>query len=134
VTGNRPWLRLICYCMAAVLAISLAIATLFAGASLAFGLGQDQADPQDSASQKTVSGVITDSRCGAKHTSDSGKSSAECTRGCVRHGAEYVVVNGDTAYVLQGNRTVLDSFAGQRVQVNGTVNGETLKVISVRAQ
>lgn len=130
---NRSWLALLAYCLIVGLAASLAFATLFAGATLAFGFAQSS---QSSASPvapapKVFSGVITDSFCGARHATNTGKDPAECTRACVRRGAKYVLVNGDTTYVLAGNRAVLDKFAGQRVEVKGTLVGETLTARSI---
>jgi hypothetical protein len=132
---NRTWVHLLSYCVALVLAGSLFIAALVASVSLAFGMGGDPASaPQDSTSPITVSGLISDSHCGAKHATQSGNVPAQCSRVCVRSGAKYVVVNGDATYVLLGSETTFDAFAGQRAQVNGTLNGDTLKVTSIRAQ
>jgi len=129
---NLIWSRSRSYCLFAVTATWLGLAVLFAGASLAFGSGQDPAFPsQESLSPQVISGVITDSRCGAKHDSGSGKNSAECTRACVRHGAKYILLNGGTAYVLLGDRAKLDKFAGQRVRISGVLAGDTLRVHSV---
>jgi hypothetical protein len=132
---NRPWLHLLSYCAGFVLAGSLAVAFLLAGVSLAFGHGRDPvAGPQASPTAVTVSGLISDSHCGAKHASEPGSLPAQCARLCVRRGARYVVVNGDVTYVLIGNVTTFDAFAGQRAQVDGTVDGYTLKVTAIRAQ
>lgn len=131
---DKSWVRLLSYCLAMVLAGSLAIAVLFAGASLAFGFGQDSASPQpDSAGLITVSGVISDSRCGPKHTTKTGNTPTACTRVCTRRGAQYVVVSGDTTYLLIGSQSTFDAFAGQRTQVSGRLAGNTLKVTSVHA-
>jgi len=132
---NGAWLHLLSYCVALVLAGSLFVAFLVASVSLAFGSSRDPARvPQGSTSPITVSGVISDSHCGAKHATESGNVPAQCARVCVRRGAKYVVVDGDTTYILVGSETTFDAFAGQRVQVNGTLNGDTLKVTSIQAQ
>jgi hypothetical protein len=137
-TKNRSWVKLLAYCFISALVISLAFATLFAGASLAFGLDQSSESSGTRGSApapaKTFSGVITDSFCGARHAMNTRKDPAECTRACVRRGAHYVLVNGDTTYVLVGKRAVLDKFAGQRVQVKGTLAGDTLKASLVAAE
>jgi hypothetical protein len=132
---DRAWIRLLSYCVAVAIVGSLAIALLFAGATLAFGFGRAPASPpQDSPSATTVSGVISDSRCGPRHSTDAHKSPAECARLCSRRGAQYVVVNGHTTYLLTGSRVSFDAFAGQRTQLSGTLEGNTLKVASIRAQ
>jgi hypothetical protein len=132
---NMTWLRLVSYCAAWVLAGSLVMAALLASASLAFGFNPGQAgDPPNLSSSVAVSGVISDSHCGAKHAANLGKNSAECVRLCKRRGAKYVMVNGTTTYTLVGNQSKFEAFAGQRAQVNGTLNGETLNVTSIQAQ
>jgi hypothetical protein len=132
---NVTWLRLVSYCAAWVLAGSLMVAALLASASLAFGFSfAPAADTQDPSSAIAVAGVISDSHCGAKHTINSGQSSAECVRSCKRRGAKYVMVNGNTTYTLAGNQSKFEAFAGQRAQVNGTLHGETLNVTSIQAQ
>jgi hypothetical protein len=136
-TGMREeaWLHLLSYCVALVLAGSLFIAALVASASLAFGFSSDPAsESQSSSPPVTVSGVISDSHCGAKHATESGNVPAQCARVCTRRGANYVVLDGDTTYILVGSQVTFDAFAGQRAQVTGTLEGNTLKVASIRAQ
>jgi hypothetical protein len=82
-------------------------------------------------SSKTFSGMITDSRCGARHSMKSGKSSAECVRSCVRKGAHYVLVDGEENHLLDGDNRRFEELAGERVQVAGTLEGNTIKVKSV---
>jgi hypothetical protein len=131
---THSWLALLAYCLITGLAVSLAFATLFAGATLAFGLGQSSLSSGNTApAVKIFSGVITDSFCGARHATTS-KDPAECTRACVRRGAKYVLVNGDTTYMLAGNRAVLDKLAGQRVEVKGTLRADTLEASSITAE
>ncbi len=131
---DKAWVRLLSYCVVLVLAGSLAVAMLLAGATLAFGFGHASATASQDSPLITVSGVISDSRCGPRHATDAHKSPAECARLCSRRGAQYVVVNGDTTYLLTGSRTSFDAFAGQRTELSGTLEGNTLKVASIRAQ
>jgi len=83
------------------------------------------------ASDKTFAGLITDSHCGARHSMKSGKSSAECARSCVRNGAHYVLVDGEKNHSLDGGTTRLEELAGERVEVVGMLEGDTIKVKSV---
>ena len=78
-------------------------------------------------------GMITDSHCGARHKRNSGMSPAECIRACVRRGASYVLVDGDTSYILIGNDTELQHFAGERATVWGTRQEDTIFVNSAAA-
>ena len=132
---QRSWFGLLSYCLVAVVGVSMTLATLMAGATFALGFAQDSPSrSEESSAASTFSGIITDSRCKAKHLSSSGKTSAECTRFCVRHGAKYLLLNGDDAYVLQGDRTKLDALAGRRVQVEGVLHGSMLKIHSIKPE
>ena len=88
-------------------------------------------DDNGSTSSTTFAGMITDSRCGARHPMNSGKSSAECVRSCVRNGARYVLVDGERIYALDGNPARLEQLASERVNVVGMLEGDTIKVQAV---
>jgi hypothetical protein len=79
----------------------------------------------------TVSGVVSDVMCGAKHVMKD-KSAAECTRECVSKGSKFALVSGDNLYTLEGHEAELDKFAGQRVTVSGTQSGDTITVTAVK--
>lgn len=96
-----------------------AIATLTLGAASLFAQ-----------SAQTLTGTVSDSMCGAKHMMPNA-SAAECTRGCVKHGADYALVSGSKVYTLKGNKAQLDKYAGQNVTVKGTVSGTTVTVSSI---
>ena len=78
----------------------------------------------------TLTGVISDSMCGAQHMAKD-KSAAESTRECVKQGSDYALVVGNKVYILKGNTAALDKYAGQRVTVKGTVSGNTVNAESV---
>lgn len=79
---------------------------------------------------KTLSGVVSDSMCGAKHMAKD-KSAAECTRECVKQGTKYALVVGKKVYTLEGHEAELDKVAGMKATVRGKVSGETVAVDSV---
>jgi hypothetical protein len=79
----------------------------------------------------TISGVVSDAMCGAKHMMTD-KSAAECTRACVSKGSKFALVSGDKLYTLEGHEAELDKYAGQRVTVSGTLKGETITVNAVK--
>ncbi len=84
------------------------------------------------AKSSTLTGVIGDSMCGAKHMG--GESPAECTRACVKQGSAYALVVGDKVYKLKGgDAAALDKLAGEKATVTGTVDGDTIEVSSVAA-
>ena len=95
---------------------------------------QSAAQPVDdngAASGQTFAGMITDSRCGARHRMNSDKSSSECARSCVRHGAHYVLVDGEKVYALEDDPAQLEKLAGERANVVGLLKGDTIKVEAV---
>ncbi len=85
--------------------------------------------------KQTLSGVVSDSMCGAKHMMEG--SPAECTRACVGKGSKYALVVGDKVYTLdttdQKTLDQLNKLAGAKAKVTGTVNGDTVAVSSVTA-
>jgi len=132
---NRSVLALLAYCLTTTLGAALALAVLVAGATFAVGpsLEASTSNSNNISTAQAFSGMITDSHCGAKHFQGSGKSSAECTRACVRNGAKYMLVDGDAAYLLAGDPAGFDAFAGQRARVTGTLDGDVLTVTAATA-
>jgi hypothetical protein len=83
---------------------------------------------------QTLTGVIGDAVCGRKHAMG-GKSDADCTRECVRRGSQYILIAGERIHILKGAPgDKLDRWAGARVVVSGTVQGDTILVTSVTAE
>jgi hypothetical protein len=79
---------------------------------------------------KTLTGVVSDSMCGAKHMAKD-KSAADCTRECVKAGSNYALVAGGKVYPLKGDKAELDKYAGQRATVKGTLDGNNINVQSI---
>jgi hypothetical protein len=76
---------------------------------------------------QTFTGTISDSMCArADHSKmKMGSNDAECTNACVEsHGAAYVLYDGKASYTLKGKQP-LQKFAGQKVQVVGTLDAKT---------
>lgn len=108
------------------------ILTLFLVSST-FGFGQSAQSPTPSATaSKTLTGVVSDSMCGAKHMAKD-KTAAQCTRECVKTGMDYALVVGKKVYVLKGDKTEIDKLAGKRATVKGSVSGNTVTVESIAA-
>ena len=134
------WLRLLTYCLSRALAISLVITVVLVGGALAFAHGQTVKVPRRSSirpsglAYQPISGVITDSECGARHNKDAKMSATECARFCARNGSKYVLVDGEKRYTLTGNTEELSKFAGQRVTISGSRNGDTIQVSSAFVQ
>ena len=53
-----------------------------------------------------------------------GTDSASCAKACVRRGGEWVLRSGDDVYRLK-NQAGMEDFAGERVQITGTLDTKT---------
>lgn len=111
-------------------AIALLFSALFAAAQMQMPNEKPGDAKSQSAGHKTLTGVISDSMCGASHMAKD-KTPAECTRMCVKDGQKYALVAGSKVYTLEGHESELDKFAGEKATVKGTVNGKTMTVDSV---
>ena len=87
------------------------------------------------AADKTMTGKVSDSMCGAKH--QRAGDDASCTRACVKQGSKYALVVGDKVYTLEtSDKAALDKLndlAGAAAKVTGDVKGDTIAVKSVAA-
>lgn len=81
--------------------------------------------------KRILSGIVSDSVCGKGHTIN-GHGDRECTRICVKLGANYALVDSKSLFILKGHESELDEYAGEKVIVAGAVNGSTVRVESVR--
>ena len=81
------------------------------------------------AADGTLTGYITDSKCGAKAAHDGSRA---CTISCVKAGAKYVFVKDadKKVYAVDAQDKVAE-HAGHHVTVKGTVEGGTLKLESI---
>jgi hypothetical protein len=93
-------------------------------------LGATAMQGQSTGSQKTLTGVVSDSMCGVNHMAKN-MNSADCLRMCVKKGTKYALVVDKKVYTLEGHEAELDKYAAQKVTLQGTVNGETMNVASV---
>jgi len=91
-----------------------------------------------SAADKTLTGKISDSMCGASHAgmAHGGKKSSDrdCTEACVKDGSKYVVVSQGKVYEVQNQDFAgLKEHAGHNVKVTGEVgaDGKTIKVSNI---
>ena len=125
----RPWISTI----ALVGAIGCALALLTAvTAAAALGVPEIlQSGPSPAIPSQTYEGVITDTHCGAKHSAAIGATATDCTIRCVRAGEQFVLVDSETIYLLDGDLGALKRVAGQRVRIVGTLNGKTISVTAV---
>jgi len=144
MTANRFWVGIVVLCSIVAFATALAIATV---GTAVFASGETpnslpvtersaapaQVAEQSAGQTQAYEGVITDSRCGAKHQSSIGKTASDCTRACVHAGSQFALVDGDKSFLLDGEPAQLKKAAGTRVTITGMLRGTTITVSSVAA-
>ena len=79
------------------------------------------------AGSKTVTGVVSDSHCGAKHST---AGNADCIEHCVSGGATYILVSNGKVYQLDA-QDKFKGLGGKEVTVTGKVKGDSIAVKSV---
>jgi hypothetical protein len=108
----------------------LALSTMLAAAQMQMPASDKPS--QSSAASKTLTGIVSDSMCGAQHMAKD-KTAAECTRECVTKGSKYALVVGEKVYTLEGQEAELDKLAGMQAKVKGKVSGDTIAVQSAES-
>ena len=81
-----------------------------------------------------MTGFISDSGCGAKHTGANGKADTACVRTCIKSkGASPVFVSEGKVYKFdEASMAKAKKLAGDKVQVTGTVEGDTVTATSIK--
>lgn len=80
---------------------------------------------------ETVTGVVSDSMCGVKHSKASAAAAA-CVKKCASGGSKLVVVSKGKVYSTD-NQDKLEGHEGEAVTVTGTVTGDSIAIDSVEA-
>jgi len=88
------------------------------------------------AATMTMTGMISDSMCGASHAKMTAghpdMNDKACTLACVKAGAKYVFVSAGKVYqIANQNQGDLAKEAGGTVSLTGDVSGETITVSKV---
>ena len=132
---QRVWIEILFLSTAVACVVALFILPLGAAAGANSGArvaGNDAPRQENpSATERTYEGVVSCSRCGARHSAALGQTAADCVRTCVRDGANFVLVDSDTTYRLDGDISVLARLAGQRARIVGELDGKTLRIASI---
>ena len=86
-----------------------------------------------SALAETLSGTISDANCGAKHAAAAASDTA-CVKSCIKRGAAPVFVSDGKVYqIAADSREKVAPLAGQKVTVNGKIEGDTVTIESAEA-
>jgi hypothetical protein len=129
---HRFWIEIVIVVTVLACALALLIATLgVAGGVAIAALGQQKAPVTD---LQSYEGMVTCSRCGARHSAAIGKNASDCARICIHTGAQFSLVDGDKTYLLDGDPTDLKRVAGRRARIAGAISGKTIKVASVSTE
>jgi len=148
IKAHRVWIEIVLIGAAIACALALLIATLGAAAGAAVdGLAVQEkpvpagqapatagAHEEPAATEHAYVGMVTCSRCKAKHSPAMGQTADVCVRVCVHGGAHFALVNAESLYLLEGDMGALKKVAGQRVRVIGNLKGNTIRVESVMTQ
>ena len=141
---HRVWVEIVIVGTMIACALAILIATLGAAAGAAAGATEPQqsqtpqprpiqAPAAPAVAEQSYEGMLTCSRCGARHSAALGRTAADCVRICVHGGATFSLIDGDKTYVLDGDLNALKKVAGQRVHIVGAMNDSTIRVSSVKA-
>jgi hypothetical protein len=120
-----------CALLIAMLAAGTAAFTSPASAETTQNASSEPASAPATANLQTFEGMVTCSRCGAKHSAALGRTAADCTVACQRVGGSFALIDGDNTYTLQGDLNALKRSAGQRARVTGDLHGNTIAVASI---
>jgi hypothetical protein len=78
-----------------------------------------------------MTGVISDAHCGAAHSSESA-AAEKCVKKCLGGGSDPVLVsNGKVMKFDADSKDKVKSFAGQDVKIDGSMDGDLIKVSSI---
>jgi uncharacterized low-complexity protein len=125
------WFETIALASAIAFVLALGIAALGAIAGTAVAAPVPSQQNTEAGPQKSYDGMITDTRCGAKHSTSIGKTAGDCTLVCIHGGEQFALVDGETVYSLEGETLQLKRVAGQRVRIIGALKGSKLSVFSI---
>jgi hypothetical protein len=95
------------------------------------------AAPATAAGTKTFVGYITDTSCGLDHgpmqeMASMGKDDRTCTLKCVEKGDEFALADRAAKKVYKlSDQEKPRQFAGTKVKVKGTLEGDTIQVASI---
>lgn len=89
---------------------------------------RQQAEPPQ---KQVFEGMLSCSRCDAKHSATIGKNAADCVRICAHLGASFTLVEADKVYQLEGDANLMKRLAARRVRISGMLEGSTIHASSV---
>jgi len=137
IKPHRLWIEILLLATAVACVLALLIASLGAAAGAAAteeSTAQTAPTTTEQSTEQSYEGMVTCSRCGAKHSAALGQKAADCARTCVRGGASFALIEGNATYRLEGDLGVLGRLAGRRARIMGELNGNTIRISSVASE
>ena len=78
-----------------------------------------------------LTGYVSEAGCGAKHSTVSA-ANTKCVEGCLKKGADPVLVSeGKVMKFDADSKEKAKAFAGQNVKIDGTMDGDVIKISSI---
>jgi hypothetical protein len=78
-----------------------------------------------------ITGYVSESHCAAKHNAPSA-ANTKCIEACLKGGSDPVLVsNGKVMKFDTDSKDKAKTFAGQNVRIDGTMDGEFVKINSI---
>jgi hypothetical protein len=78
-----------------------------------------------------ITGYISDSHCGAAHHAVSAANTS-CIEKCLKSGSDPVLVsNGKIMQFDTDSKEKAKAYAGENVKIDGTMNGDVIKINSI---
>ncbi|HEY3456146.1 MAG TPA: hypothetical protein VGK64_16330 [Bryobacteraceae bacterium] len=78
-----------------------------------------------------ITGYVSEAGCGAKHSTVSA-ANTKCIEGCLKKGSDPVLVSeGKVMKFDADSKEKAKAFAGQNVKIDGTMDGDVVKVNSI---
>jgi len=130
MSRNRVWIEIIVIGAAIAVGVALLIASL---GMVAAATAEHVATAQRTAEHE-YDGMVTCSRCGAKHSSQFAQNASACVRICVHNGANFALVDANSTYLLDGDSIAIKKLAGERAHVVGMLTRNTIKVSSIASE
>ena len=78
-----------------------------------------------------MTGYISDSKCTVGHT-DGSQKSINCVKMCVKAGQKPVFITEDKKVLNLPDSSKVMQYLGEKVTVNGSVEGDTLTIKSIK--
>jgi hypothetical protein len=79
----------------------------------------------------SMTGYISEAGCGAKHSAVSA-ANTKCVEACIKKGSDPVLVSdGKVMKFDADSKEKAKAFAGQSVKIDGTMDGDVVKITSI---